>query len=79
MNFFLLVSSISISVALIGVTINAICTTPYVKVAHLCDENEEAKYERKERLGKFANYMIVFGTLGQLISLAIYFLQKNKP
>jgi hypothetical protein len=63
------ISAVSILTALIGVSINSIFTRPYAGAAHLSDENKENKYRRNELLGKIANFLIVLGTLGQLISI----------
>jgi len=58
-----LVSAISLFVALLGVSLNAIFTRPYVGNCNLGDENNP----RSETPGKIANWLIFIGTFGQLI------------
>jgi len=60
-------SAISILIALVGVSLNALFTRPYVGVAHLADENKSNISKRKEILGKIANCLMAIGTGGQLI------------
>jgi hypothetical protein len=65
----LLISGISVFLALVGVTFNAFKTVPYTGVANLIDENETEKHERTGRQGRIANYLIALGTLGQFVSI----------
>ena len=63
-----LLSAWSIFVALFGVTLNAIVTTPYTKVAYLAGETEIKQRKIKETIGRIANVFIIIGTGGQLVS-----------
>ena len=66
------VSAISILVALVGVTTNALCTTPYTGASYCTSEKELRRHELKARLGRWANRFIVAGTAGQLVSLFLH-------
>lgn len=61
-----IISAISLFVALLGVSINALCTRPYTGDAHLGGEKP-----RSELPGKTANFLIVLGTLGQLFAVIL--------
>ena len=63
------ISAISLFIALVGVSLNAIFTRPYVGDCYLGDE--EKPRSSKEKLGKIANGLIVLGTIGQLIALLV--------
>ncbi|MBN1274261.1 MAG: hypothetical protein JXB26_18520 [Candidatus Aminicenantes bacterium] len=71
MNSIQIISGFSISVALIGVTIMALFTEPYVGLAKIPSRKELEQKTRKEKYGKVANIMIVLGTLGQLVSVVL--------
>jgi CRISPR/Cas system-associated protein Cas7 (RAMP superfamily) len=60
-------SPISILIALVAVSLNALFARPYGGAAYYADENKSNIYKRKEILGKIANYFIVIGTAGQFI------------
>ncbi len=63
-----LLSAWSIFVALFGVTLNAFVTTPYTKVAYLVNETKMKRHKIKETIGRIANFLIIIGTVGQLVS-----------
>lgn len=64
-------SAISISVALIGVSLQALVVRPYVGAAYLGDIKKAKLYNWRERIGRVANCLMVVGTAGQLFSFLI--------
>jgi len=67
-----LISKISISIALIGLSINVIFIKPYPGVAILGSENKERRYKFNSKIGYLANVLILVGTGGQLVSLFLH-------
>lgn len=67
------ISAWSIFVALVGISLNAFFTRPYTGASYLTDERKNKQYKQKEKVGRVANVLIVFGTLGQLASIIILF------
>ena len=65
------ISAWSIFIALVGISLNVFFTKPYIGIARLADETKEKLHNRKEKVGKIANILILFGTLGQLASIII--------
>lgn len=64
-----LISAISISIALIGVTLNVIFIKPYPGVAIVGNRNKEKLYKLRQKMGWIANILIIIGTAGQSFSL----------
>ncbi len=58
-------SALSLLVALAGVSLNAFCTRPFVGGARYTDENKP----KSELPGRIGNYLILGGTVGQLIAV----------
>ncbi len=65
------VSAISISVALVGVSLQAVVVRPYVGAAYLGSRDKKKQYKWRERIGRVANCLMVAGTAGQLFSFLI--------
>ena len=59
-----IISAISLLVALVGVSLNALFTRPYRGDAHMGGERA-----KPELPGKIGNVLIVLGTIGQLIAV----------
>jgi len=65
------ISEWSIFVALVGVSLNAFFTRPYTGASYLTDRSKPKQYNRREKVGRIANVLIVIGTLGQLASITL--------
>lgn len=62
-------SEVSISVALLGITLHAIFIKPYPGAATYRDEKKKWLYNLRKRVGVIANILIVLGTTGQWYSV----------
>jgi len=65
-------SAISISVALLGVMVNAFLIKPYIGVCVIAKTENARKHDIKSTLGKIANIFIVIGTVGHWISVIFF-------
>lgn len=72
----ILISAISILIALVGVSINAVFTRPYSGAGQWGDKEMDLIYKRRIKFGKFANILIVIGTTGQFASIIYIFAMK---
>jgi len=70
-----IISAISVFLALSGTLLNLILTTPYVGASFLSGESFE-KISCKMKWAKTGSYLAAIGTLGQLISIIIFFLKR---
>lgn len=70
-----LISAISILFALLGTLLNLVLTRPYVGAAFLSGESFE-QISRKMRWAKMGSILVAIGTLGQLISIIAFFLER---
>jgi hypothetical protein len=61
------ISAISLTIALVGVSLNALLTRPFVGIAYYAGKDDNPS----ELPGKIANVLIVAGTFGQFISAMI--------
>lgn len=68
----ILLSKISISIALIGLSINVIFIKPYPGVAIIGNENKLGRYKFNSKMGYLSNLLIFAGTGGQLVSLFLH-------
>lgn len=71
MVFGIPLSALSISVALVGVSVNLFFTKRYPGGAYCSGDSTHEKNMLQLKLGKVADGLVVVGTLGQLISLFV--------
>ena len=62
-------SAVSISVALLGVMVNAFLLKPYTGVCILGNEKKGRTHKIKSKAGTIANILIVIGTVGHWFSV----------
>jgi len=66
-------SAISISVALLGITMNVFLTKPFIGIAKYASEKKKRIYKIKSTVATIANVFIIIGTFGQCFSVIFFY------